>query len=99
MAEVITVIRNLETEEAAEVFASHTGGKRNGTAVSFQATYSISKARYSIKRNKYVVYIRIYPVEPENCQRLTICVYADTSQKAYDNARQKLKDGDLYAWE
>lgn len=93
MPQELTVTRKLGDEETAENFSKSVGGTRINTTVSFRAAYSISKARYSVKNNKYVVYIRLYPIALESRKIISICVYADTSKEAYAQARKRVERG------
>lgn len=93
MPKEITITSKRTSETVAIAFAENTGGIREGKSVTFQATYSISRARYSVKQDKYVVYIHLYPTAPGSCKRMTVTVYADTSQEAYALARKWVEQG------
>lgn len=93
MKEVKQFTKRLTTLSAATRYAEYVGGMLQGTAVNFQASYSLSKARYSVKHDKYVVYLRIAPEAPGSVERLTVAIYADTSLKAYQKARETVERG------
>lgn len=93
MKKVKQFTKQLTTLSAATRYADYVGGVLQGTAVSFQASYSISRARYSVKHDKYVVYLRIAPEAPGSVERLTVAVYEDTSLKAYQRAREIAESG------
>lgn len=59
-------------------------------AVAFDAFYSISKALFNVKSDKYRVYIRI---RLANGNPLTYVVAAKRSKDAYDMAKNRVKEG------
>lgn len=85
--------KQLTTLSAATRYAEYVGGTLQGTAVSFRASYSLSKARYSVKHDKYEVYLRLFPEAPGSVKRLTVAVYSDTSKEAYQKAREIVERG------
>lgn len=93
MEPVKVFIKEFTTEEAATDFAGKVSGTVNNTAVKFRASYSLSKARYSVKNDKYAVYLRIAPEAPVSDFKLSVVVYADTSVEAYRKAREKAESG------
>lgn len=93
MEPVKVFIKEFTTEEAAIDFADKVGGTVNNTAVKFRASYSLSKARYSVKNDKYAVYLRIAPEATVGDFKLSVVIYADTSVKAYQKAREKAESG------
>lgn len=59
-------------------------------ALAFDASYSISKALFNVKSDKYRVYIRI---RLANGNPLTYIVAAKRSKDAYDMAKNRVKEG------
>lgn len=91
-------VKYFSTSSAAARYAEHVGGILTDKAVRFVAFYSYSKARYSVARDKYAVYIKLSPPYndyPNKDLRLTVVVYADTSLEAYALAREKIEKGVL----
>lgn len=87
-----TFYRTLPTKEQAVDFAEQSHGfiQKDGYTVRFEASYSISKALYNVKSDKYRVYVRI---RPDGGNPLTYVVVSDYSKEAYEMARKKVKDG------
>lgn len=91
-------VKHFSTSSAAARYAEHVGGILTDKAVRFVAFYSYSKARYSVSRDKYAVYIKLHPPYndyPKKDLKITIVVYADTSLEAYELAREKIEKGVL----
>lgn len=80
----------------AEVFSERVGGVLiTPDTVEFEASYTMSKASYSVKKDMYKVYINM---RCKNGARHTVIVYRKTSKEAYYAARVelvKLKKGEL----
>lgn len=87
-----TFYRTLPTKEQAVDFAEQSHGfiQKDGYTVRFEASYSISKALYNVKSDKYRVYVRI---RPDGGNPLTYVVVSDYSKEAYEMARKRVKDG------
>lgn len=87
-----TFYRTLPTKEQAVDFAEQSHGfiQKDGYTVRFEASYSISKALYNVKSDKYRVYVRI---RPDGGKPLTYVVVSDYSKEAYEMARKRVKDG------
>ena len=69
---------------------SKTFYKRCSTREQADASYSISKALFNVKSDKYRVYIRI---RLANGNPLTYIVAAKRSKDAYDMAKNRVKEG------
>ncbi len=87
-----TFYRTLPTKEQAVDFAEQSHGiiQEDGCTVKFEASYSISKALYNVKSDKYRVYVRI---RPAGGNPLTYVVVSEYSKEAYEMARKRVKDG------
>lgn len=87
-----TFYRTLPTKEQAVDFAEKSRGtiQEDGCTVAFDASYSISKALFNVKSDKYRVYIRI---RLANGNPLTYIVAAKRSKDAYDMAKNRVKEG------
>lgn len=74
-----TFYKRYSTREQAVDFAEKSQGtiQEDGCTVAFDASYSISKALFNVKSDKYRVYI----------------VAAKRSKDAYDMAKNRVKEG------
>lgn len=87
-----TFYKRCSTREQAVDFAEKSKGtiQKDGCTVAFDASYSISKALFNVKSDKYRVYIRI---RLANGNPLTYIVAAKRSKDAYDMAKNRVKEG------
>lgn len=87
-----TFYKTFPTKEQAVKFMEETHGvlQEDCYTVKFEANYSISKALYHVKTDKYRVYIRI---KLGGGKLLTHIVSSDYSLEAYEIARRRVKEG------
>ncbi|WP_394913316.1 hypothetical protein [uncultured Robinsoniella sp.] len=87
-----TFIKECKDPESAVEFEKKVNGKRTtNVAVTFQGTYSVSKALYNVKTDMYRVYIRVRPLHSD--AMFTFIVSEKTSKEAYNEARKKVQKG------
>ena len=86
-----TFYKRCSTREQTVDFAEKSQGtiQEDGCTVAFDASYSISKALFNVKSDKYRVYIRI---RLANGNPLTYIVAAKRSKDAYDMAKNRVKE-------
>ena len=87
-----TFYKRCSTREQTVAFAEKSQGtiQEDGCTVAFDASYSISKALFNVKSDKYRVYIRIRLAIGNP---LTYIVAANRSKDAYDMAKNRVKEG------
>lgn len=82
-----------DVEKAVEFEQKVAGTRISKIQVEFLAAYSISKALYNVKSDRYRVYIRLRPCGTQIA--LSVVVWGKTSQEAYNEARNRIQKGVL----
>lgn len=87
-----TFFRKFLYHEEAVDFAEKVKGRiqKDGCTVEFEATYSISKALYNVKSDRYRVYIRLRTEEGNPLTFISVSQYA---REATQKAKERVKGG------